>query len=476
MAARGAALNPTSLPFFPGGLARSEEDHNQGGGGSDEPKLTGLGFRLPSGHFREDYMSASTTSDYRSFSSPSPPYVPRTDSPESTQSGSKENFISSPQRRVDDNIANISADSRVERETSTTSDVVVLATDTSVTAGGTPIPTHEGASLPPIEEHDSTHVDNGMLGSQPIRILRPVPQADHPGVSDLSNPVTSHISKSASASLILASSPASSAGESSAKAFTGFDLHGFEAQLKSSPFINDILDRLVRCELSTREIRRELGDVHRKVNLLVDRSFGANETTIRTPDRSLSVNELTFRNPFAPSTTTIMSTAQPTNGPVPYPNGGVSGNTLPGRSQDEIAQISQRLNTLTTSVSQLLALQTQQHMQTMNAGFQPTQGLPPNAPPGNIPEQISSPPVPPSSMPGPHALPNRPDLRPSTRTPNPPMRTWSAGSLDLPMRPPDTNMGLNRPEGFLRDKRRSVVGLMRRDSNSVREAIPIAIV
>ena len=462
MATRGAALNPTSLPFFPGGLARSEEDHNQGGGGSDEPKLAGLGFRLPSGHFREDYMSSSTTSDYRSFSSPSPPYPPRTDSPESTQSVSKENFISSPQRHVDDNIANLLLDSRVERETSTSGDANP-ATDTGITAGGTPIPTHEGAALPLVEEHDPAHVDFGTLGSQPIRILRPVPQPDHPGVSDLSNPVTSLISKSASASLILASSPASSAGDSSAKAFTGFDLHGFEAQLKASPFINDILDRLVRCELSTREIRRELGDVHRKVNLLVDRSFSTNEPTFRTLDRSISGNEPTFRNPFASTPSTIPSTAQPTSGPGSYANGGASGNTPSGRSQDEIAQISQRLNTLTTSVSQLLALQ--------NTRFQPTQGLPPNAPPGNIPEQISSPSAPPPSMPGPHALPNRPDLRPSTRTPNPPMRTWSAGSLDLPMRPPDTNIGLGRPEAFLRDKRRSVAGLMRRDSNRVRHTI-----
>jgi translation initiation factor 4A len=55
------------------------------------------------------------------------------------------------------------------------------------------------------------------------------------------------------------------------------------------------------------------------------------------------------------------------------------------------------------------------------------------------------------------------------------MRTWSAGSLDLPMRPPDTNVGLGRPEAFLRDKRRSVAGLMRRDSSSVRRTILICI-
>jgi hypothetical protein len=72
-----------------------------------------------------------------------------------------------------------------------------------------------------------------------------------------------------------------------------------------------------------------------------------------------------------------------------------------------------------------------------------------------------------------HGLPNRPDLRgPPTRTPNPPMHTWSAGNLDLPMRPPESG-SLGRSNDML-NKRRSVTGaaigggLIRRDSAGVR--------
>ncbi|KAF8913842.1 P-loop containing nucleoside triphosphate hydrolase protein [Gymnopilus junonius] len=45
------------------------------------------------------------------------------------------------------------------------------------------------------------------------------------------------------------------------------------------------------------------------------------------------------------------------------------------------------------------------------------------------------------------------------------MRTWSAGNLDLPVRPSD--QGLSRQDGVLRDKRRSVSGLLRRDSSGI---------
>jgi len=41
---------------------------------------------------------------------------------------------------------------------------------------------------------------------------------------------------------------------------------GFDTQAKASPFINDLLNRLLRCKYSTKEIQRELGDVTRKLN------------------------------------------------------------------------------------------------------------------------------------------------------------------------------------------------------------------
>ena len=59
-----------------------------------------------------------------------------------------------------------------------------------------------------------------------------------------------------------------------------------------------------------------------------------------------------------------------------------------------------------------------------------------------------------------HGHPSRHDLRPGPRGPNPPMRTWSAGTLDLPMRQPEPLPPQN--------KRRSVSGLLRRDSSGVR--------
>ncbi len=48
----------------------------------------------------------------------------------------------------------------------------------------------------------------------------------------------------------------------------------FEAQLKASPIFRETMDRLLLCEYTTREIQRDLGDINRKVNLLVERALG----------------------------------------------------------------------------------------------------------------------------------------------------------------------------------------------------------
>lgn len=256
------------------------------------------------------------------------------------------------------------------------------------------------------------------------------------------------------------SSPVSSSGSQ----FTPNIDNSLEAQLKALPLIHDILDRLVRCEYSTREIQRDLGDVHRKVNLLVERSLNSNGSNNMNHN-----SQPEFKDPFSPG---VNPFAPPS---VNGPRGSFSTNIAPNQAppSDDIGQISQRLNTLTTSVGQLLALQTQQHIQTANAGLSnghmmgnqnhPQQDLPPN--------QMLSPPM--QNNMG-HGLPNRPDMRgpPPPRTPNPPMRTWSAGTLDLPMRPSESG-SLGRSNDILRDKRRSVVGgipggpLMRRESVGV---------
>lgn len=124
----------------------------------------------------------------------------------------------------------------------------------------------------------------------------------------------------------------------------------FEVQLRSSPMINDVLERLVRCEISTREIHRNLNDVHRKVDLLLERSMGFS-------------SQPEFKDPFAPGSSSGGLSGLP---PQSISRLSVSGNIAPNQqSSDDIIQISQRLNTLTSSVGQLLALQTQQHMQSV---------------------------------------------------------------------------------------------------------------
>ena len=132
---------------------------------------------------------------------------------------------------------------------------------------------------------------------------------------------------------------------------------------------------------------------------------------------------------------------------------------------DDISTISNRLNTLTTSVGQLLALQTQQ-IQANSSALQNTQllagGLPPNELTSGLPPLLNS-----TAGLG-HGMPGRPDMRQNPRMPNPPMRTWSAGTLDIPLRNTDSPTGsIGRQDSIFRDKRRSVSGLLRRDSAGV---------
>jgi hypothetical protein len=244
---------------------------------------------------------------------------------------------------------------------------------------------------------------------------------------------------------LISSSPVSSLGSGGQFASNMDYPSSFEAQLRASPVINDILERLARCEISTREIHRNLNDVHRKVDILLDRSTGF-------------TSQPEFKDPFAPASSTPS-----VSGPAGMARLSISGNLAPNQQpSDDIIQISQRLSTLTSSVGQLLALQTQQHMQSVGgsqiAPVGSSQDIPPN--------QLLTPPLPLSGNVLGHTLPSRPELR-ASRTPNPPMRTWSAGSLDLPVRPSDNLSVLRSSDALLRDKRRSVSGLVRRDSAGV---------
>ena len=246
------------------------------------------------------------------------------------------------------------------------------------------------------------------------------------------------------------SSPVSSLDSASQFAPSHDQLQSFETRLKASPLIHDLLDRLSRYEFFARDLQRDLSEVQRKVDLVLERSLGP----IAQPQPE-------FHDPFAPSNLNE-SNVSASNGP----RGTIIGGIAPNQSNppDDIAQISQRLNTLTSSVGQILALQTQQHTSSAlsNSAILHQNDL--------TSTQLVSPPLPSAQGILGHGLPNRPDLRPAPRAPNPPMRTWSVGALDLPLRPPEAVPSLSRQESFVRDKRRSVTGLMRRESAGVRPA------
>lgn len=234
----------------------------------------------------------------------------------------------------------------------------------------------------------------------------------------------------------------------------GTDLQSrFEAQLKASPMIHDILERLRRCEYSTREIQRDLSDVHRKVDLLVDRSMGTN-------------SQPEFKDPFSTQNPHGFSfSSSSINGPRPSIGSIAPNQPVPS---DDITMISQRLNTLTSSVGQLLALQTQQ-LQSSNAENR-VNSISLNSQQGDVsPNQIMSPPPMSNSAVVGHSLPLRADMRHSPRPPHLPARTWSAGTLDLPVRSSDPNVG--RQDPMVRDKRRSVTGPYRRESSGVSQII-----
>lgn len=267
----------------------------------------------------------------------------------------------------------------------------------------------------------------------------------------------------------VSSSPASSldSGSHFAPSLEFSASTSFEAQLKNSPLMNDVLDRLARLELTNREIQRDLGDVHRKVDILVERAMNSQ---IQNQNQGSGMGmhaPIEFKDPFAPS--------QPSQGfiapgPLNGPRGSIA-NIAPNQNPpaDDITTISSRLNTLTTSVGQLLALQTQQ-IQANNGALQNTQlmggGIPPTDLAPGLPPMMNS-----TAGLG-HGLPGRPDMRQNPRMPQPPMRTWSAGTLDLPLRNTDSPAGsIGRQDSIFRDKRRSVSGLLRRDSAGVSSSV-----
>jgi hypothetical protein len=419
--AKSAALNPASMPFFPGGSRTSDEDDR-----------LSMGFSVSGVHEQDRAFMSSVSlspSDRPSVkSSPSPSSEGLDNAhdagvhfdklPSDTDWIRRSSII----RPMDPTKQYPPFDSALAREPSISSS---LDTGSAIEDPGYS-PSENGSSVP---------------ASGPST-LRPSASPSIGIQSRSRSPFSNNLA-------LVSSSPVSSLGSGGQFASNMDYSSGFEAQLRASPVINDILERLARCEISTREIHRNLNDVHRKVDILLDRSTGF-------------ASQPEFKDPFAPANSPS-SLSGPASGMARL---SISGNLAPNQQpSDDIIQISQRLNTLTSSVGQLLALQTQQHMQSVGptlGGSQIAIGSPQDIPPN----QLLTPPLPLSGNVLNHTLPSRPEIRPS-RTPNPPMRTWSAGSLDLPVRPSENLSVLRGSDALLRDKRRSVAGLVRRDSAGV---------
>ncbi|KAJ7507736.1 hypothetical protein B0H11DRAFT_2314048 [Mycena galericulata] len=391
MARSAVALNPASTPFFPGGLRASEDD------------LGGLGFGRRASTFHEQDRSSMSSvsispSEYRSVrSSPSPPQHdgdPGRAAPR--QQPSVDGQRRSPPFRV---VESNKPDTRRATEGTILGGSILWTEreDSQDTPGPSDTELHQPTSsyFPAYERTPPVAVNNGSSFNAPGGLI-----SSSPG---------SHFTANT-------------------------DQAAFDAQLKASPLIHDILDRLVRCEYTTREIQRDVGDMQRKVNLMVERSLGIG-------------GQPEFKDPFAVNGNGHSFSSPPLNAPRPS-----VGNIAPNQSNpsDDLVSVSQRLDMLTASVGQLTAASHQIHASispltnnSMMGSGTPQLDLAPN-------QMMSPPGVSNSSMLG-HGLPNRPDLRPSPRAPNSPMRTWSAGTLDLPMRPSDPT----RQDAMLRDKRRS---------------------
>ncbi|KAF8639830.1 hypothetical protein AX17_001086 [Amanita inopinata Kibby_2008] len=413
--ARSAALNPASMPFFPGGI-RTGEDNNPGLGFGNQA------FREQD-HTSPSSLSISPLEHHSITSSPSPSSEKR--HPASQSPELFDDSQSSPAIPQLDQSKSSGARVRRVASTVTTSNTFAEKEDLQdprsvvATASGTQTPGSTFYTLQQGRERFPTPpvaVSFSSVSFQPTGFNSVSP------VSSLDS--GSHFSPS-----------------------VDHQATSFETQLKSSSLIRDILDRLVRCEFSTREIQHDLSEIHRMVNLLLERAFVAN-------------TQPEFKDPFATGVNGNNLTS-PLSGPRPS-----IGNVAPNQIApiDDISTISQRLNTLTTSVGQLLALQTQQLQ--VNTELRNNSIVNMNV---HQPDIVSNPmlsPVGNQSGLG-HGLPNRQDSRPSPRPPNPPLRTWSAGNLDLALRA-NESVGV-RQEPIARDKRRSVAAF-RRESTAIQEA------
>ena len=445
---RSPGLNPSSTPFFPGGTPTGKDE--VGSGFHKQPVI-----RMDTDRASTASSSLSISpSDFRSVrSSPSPPQ-------EETNGGDKDSptiFRRSPTlstegsrgspsiRAFDAGRGYPKVEMRSGREQSLAANLEFEGPLESETTGMT---TDSGTTTGGTRQVRESFFPAGVLASARERLATPPVSSD-------SEPFRSTLVTNNLYAPNASSSPSSldSAGFSGA----AMDQFNLDTQLKTSPLINDIVKRLMRYENNLVEIKRNLDEVNRKVDSLLDHS-PANHA----PE---------FNDPFSPGNIATLNGSRPSLALAPHqlPPNPIAPNHIPtqnGSAADDVGQISQRLNVLTSSVGQLLALQTQQ-IQATNASLPSASTLS-----GISPDVITQPIGPSLSQ---HMLGNglpstRSDLRNPPRHPPQPMRTWSAGSLDLPPRTSaDPSVAATtRQETLLRDKRRSTVALLRRDSLGVR--------
>jgi len=444
---RSPGLNPSSTPFFPGGAATGKDE---GGSGS---------LRQAANRTDPDRASTSSSSlsispsDFRSVrSSPSPPQ-------EDTNGGDKDSptaFRHSPTLSIEGSRGSPSirafeasrsypnVEMRNGREHSFAANLEFGGYSETETPG---VATESGIITSGTRQARESFFPAGVLASARERLATP------PVSSDSDTFRSTIVASNVYAPRTSPSSSLDSTGFSNA----AMDQLSFDAQLKASPLINDIVKRLIRYESNLAEIKRNLDEVNRKVDALLDQSTGGN-----APE---------FNDPFAPGNIATLNGSRPSLALAPHqlPPNSIAPNQIlaqSGSAPDDVGQISQRLNVLTSSVGQLLALQTQQ-IQATSASLPTASSLS-----GISPDVITTQPIGPSlsqHMLG-NGLPStRSDLRSSPRHPPQPMRTWSAGSLELPPRGSvDSSAATTtRQETLLRDKRRSTVALLRRDSAGV---------
>lgn len=413
------SLNPASAPFLPGGGGLNKEDDGRG--------IAAVLHR----HSSRDAFGATSTSnlsispsEYRSVkSSPSPSQTdgaesrldPQSEyhSPAELSRHSPANFVQFDAERGGFAIAR-----PILRESSMTA-ILEVGPEGEETPG----PLNVNSSY----QHNTLYSSMGRVRER----LNTPPVVPEPNSRSSSfNSMHNHL---------MSSSPASSLDSGSIFS-TNIDLNAnFDTHLRASPAFHEVLDRLDKHERAIRDLHRSMQDVNRKVDLLVERAVA----------QASSPPE--FSNPFAGNAASSFSTPQ-MNG-FSGPRGSIVGNIAPNQPApgDDISVISHRLNSLSTSVDQLLAIQ-QQNGPMLTQSPQPNDLM---AGRGLIP-QIAAMGL---GIPG----------RTGPRLPAPPTRTWSTGNLDIPVRPNEQLGGpLGRIDPGLRDKRRSVSGLLRRDSTAVR--------